>query len=234
MTIGIYKLEFAGTSMCYIGQSLNIQTRFKQHLNLMRKQESSIKLNKAYLDYGNPTLEILAECNQSELDTFEKETIEIFDSVNKGFNVNLSAGGKSSITGQEHHNSLYTNSQIYQVLRILINNTEFNFKEISNITKVSKNVIAGIACLQQHKWLQTEYGSEYSKLSKQHLSGLRSKTTKRGIKLQEYILISPELALYTVTNTREFAKMHGLDHSHLNKVQAGLRKSHKGWKLHQA
>lgn len=233
MTIGIYKLEFAGTSKVYIGQSVNIETRFKQHLNLMRKQESSVKLNEAYKTYGNPTLEVLSECTEEELDSFEKETIEIFNSVVNGFNTCISTGGKTSLSGENHPNSNYSNESIYLVLKLLVSNLELNFQDIYELTGVSRSVISGISCLQQHKWLESVYPKEYKELQLQFTNGIRLNCTKRGIKVDEYRLISPEGGIYVITNTRKFAELHNLDYRHLSKLKTGERKSHKGWKIFQ-
>ena len=234
MTIGIYKLEFAGTSKVYIGQSVNIETRFKQHLNLMRKQESSVKLNEAYKTYGNPTLEVLSECTEEELDSFEKETIEIFNSVVSGFNTCISTGGKTSLSGENHPNSNYSNESIHLVLKLLVSNLELNFQDIYELTGVSRSVIAGVSCLQQHKWLESIYPKEYKELQLQFTNGIRLNCTKRGTKSDEYQLVSPEGVVHKIVNTRQFAELHGLDHTHVSKLRKGVRKSHKGWKLYSS
>ena len=137
MTIGIYRLNFPNTTKCYIGQSLDIESRFHTHLNKMRKQESSIKLNAAFLEYGEPTLEVLSECTPEELDEFETETIEIFDAVNNGFNRCSTPGGKTSLVGEYHPMSTYTDTQIVEVLELLTQDDYIDISEIVDITKVS-------------------------------------------------------------------------------------------------
>ena len=231
MTIGIYRLEFAGTSKCYIGQSTNIEYRFTHHLILMRKQESSIKLNEAYRIYGNPTVEILCECSEEELNKCEAEAIEIFDAVHNGFNTCASAGGKSSLCGEEHHNSQYSNARILEVLHYLVTRIDLNIPEIAKHLDVSKSVVLGISSLLSHKWLEQANPVEYSLLRRNLEEGVRSKNTKRGTKASEYKLVSPSGEIHTITNTMDFAKSHGLDKSHLSKLCSGERKSHKGWKL---
>lgn len=231
MTIGIYRLEFAGTSKCYIGQSTNIEYRFTHHLILMRKQESSIKLNEAYKLYGNPTLEVLCECAEEELDKCEAEAIEIFDAVHSGFNTCVSAGGKSSLRGEKHPNSGYDNKQILEALHYLVTRLDLNIPEIAKHLDVSKSLLLGISSLLTHKWLEDANPTEYSILRKNLEDGVRREATKNGPKVETFKLVSPAGDIHTVTNTMEFAKLHNLDKSHLGKLRTGERKSHKGWKL---
>lgn len=231
MTIGIYKLIFKGTDKIYIGQSLNIETRYVQHLNLMKLGKSSKALNTAYIEYGIPTYEILIECNEDELDSLEDSAIEVYNSVNNGFNTCHSAGGKTKLSGELHGRSGYSNQQIYEAFKLIIYDLSKNFQDISNITGVSKSVISGIASTQQHKWLKTEYPEEYSKLEYIYSNEVRSKGTKRGTKVGSYYLVSPEGVVHLITNASQFAKEHGLHKGNLGMLKTGERKSHKGWKL---
>ena len=74
MTIGIYRLIFPNTAKCYIGQSVNIERRYVQHIRDMEKGVAAEKVQQAYHMYGKPTLDIiLDDINISELDTLEKE-----------------------------------------------------------------------------------------------------------------------------------------------------------------
>ena len=197
----------------------------------MRLGSSSIKLQKAYSTFGNPTFEVLVECHKEDLDSTEKEAIEIFDSINNGFNTCLSAGGISSLCGEEHGNSNYTNEQILYVLDLLVDNSMRTFPIISDLTHVSISVISSISALQAHKWLKQVTPSSYQKLEEMYYSGYRVANTKTGIKTSVYYLTSPEGLTYLVTNASKFAKEHKLDKARLGNLADGSRKTHKGWKL---
>lgn len=72
--IGIYKITCKETGRCYIGQSKNINLRWKQH------QSKRFPVNK--FDY-----EIIREVSQvSFLNAFEKYYIKFYDSHQSGFN----------------------------------------------------------------------------------------------------------------------------------------------------
>ena len=70
MTCGIYKLDFNGICV-YIGQSIDIETRYSTHLRLLRSGNHTKQLLDAYNKYGLPRLKILKECHKHYLDTLE-------------------------------------------------------------------------------------------------------------------------------------------------------------------
>lgn len=70
MTTGIYLLNFKDQAF-YIGQSQDIETRWKQHRDKFEKGKAAEKMQNAYNHYGMPMGSILVECHKDFLDTFE-------------------------------------------------------------------------------------------------------------------------------------------------------------------
>ena len=68
--IGIYKIT-SPTNRVYIGQSINIEYRFKQYRWI--KAKSQTRLRNSFLKYGveNHKFEIVCECKKSELHNLE-------------------------------------------------------------------------------------------------------------------------------------------------------------------
>lgn len=238
MTIGIYRLVFPNTNKVYVGQSVNIEKRFLQHLHNMRNNLANYKLNEAYKVYGKPTLDILVECRIDELDECEDESIEIFNSVNNGFNIYSYANQvPSSNKGADAANSKYSKLQILEVFELLVHHTELSSLQIEKITKVSSSVISKISCGTLHTWLKEEYPDKYVVLL--DLVGARSKartivSDKLSAKSQgiHYPSIMDTLGnKYIVENAYRFAREHNLAGNHLTEVLNGHRKSHKGWVL---
>lgn len=87
---GIYKITNQITKECYIGQSVDISKRFKDHakcgLDIDRPQGN--KLYQSMLEDGlwNFTFELLEECSKEQLNEKEKFYISLYDSNNYGFN----------------------------------------------------------------------------------------------------------------------------------------------------
>ena len=88
--IGIYKITNQETKECYIGQSVDIAKRWKDHakcgLDIDRPQGN--KLYQNMIEYGlwNFTFELLEECPREQLNEKEKFYISLYDSCNYGFN----------------------------------------------------------------------------------------------------------------------------------------------------
>lgn len=79
---GIYKITNLNTQQCYIGQSVNIQDRWKQHIKCGLGIDASAtnKLYKAMQEDGvwSFTFELLEKCPRNQLNEKEKFWIEMF------------------------------------------------------------------------------------------------------------------------------------------------------------
>lgn len=87
--IGIYKIT-SPTNKVYIGQSTNIEKRFKAYFKLRCK--SQIKLYRSFIKHGveNHTFEILLECEIHELNNKERYFQDLYSVIGlKGLNCQL-------------------------------------------------------------------------------------------------------------------------------------------------
>lgn len=88
--IGIYAIRNRINGKVYIGQSTNIQKRFKQHIDALEKGiHHSWKLQKDYDEFGigGFAFEVIELCPKEKLDEKELEWITKFDSIRNGYNV---------------------------------------------------------------------------------------------------------------------------------------------------
>ena len=76
MTSGIYQLNFDNQAF-YIGQSVDMETRWKQHSDKLRKGTAAAKMQEAYRQLGMPFAEILIECHKDYLDIMENYFIHM-------------------------------------------------------------------------------------------------------------------------------------------------------------
>lgn len=122
MTIGIYCLQFKGTDKVYVGQSVNIEKRYQQHKYALKNEQAAKKLQKAYREYGMPTLLVLTESVITELDSLEQEAIILYNSINAGFNLSTDNSQPPRLRGENNGSSKFSNSQIEEAFLLLIDN----------------------------------------------------------------------------------------------------------------
>lgn len=103
MKSGIYFFKNKINNKYYIGQSINIERRFNQHIH----SNNDCYFHKALKKYGIDNFEfgILEYCGDNELNDKEKYYINLFKSNNSLYGYNLTDGG-----GQCKHIYLYNDS----------------------------------------------------------------------------------------------------------------------------
>jgi hypothetical protein len=74
MKSGIYILKF-DSGYCYIGKSVDISARYKQHLNSLRRGNHTSELQAHYKVWGIPGCEVLELCHPDHLDVLERSWI---------------------------------------------------------------------------------------------------------------------------------------------------------------
>ena len=172
MTCGIYLLNFIGTHKVYVGQSLHMEGRFREHLTLMKTNSHTKKLMEAYIAYGPPTLEVeeILPIN-SDMDNKENYYIALWNAVDGGFNTLYNtAGGTSS--GEDNAKALYKDTEYVNIMMYLINNPGISLVKASKILEKSYSVVKQLANGRSHSWLSKIYPEEYSRLM--DINGTRS------------------------------------------------------------
>jgi hypothetical protein len=89
--IGIYKITNTLNGMSYVGQSVNIADRWKQHIKrgLGADTPTRNKLYPAMATFGveNFTFEIIEECNKEQLDEREDYYQDFFHTKDYGYSI---------------------------------------------------------------------------------------------------------------------------------------------------
>lgn len=98
---GIYKIENLINHQIYIGQSKNIEKRWRDHKN--RAKTGTTKFYQALREYGieNFSWEIIEECPQEQLDENEIYWIEHYDSYKNGYNSTSGGQFQTTISSQK-------------------------------------------------------------------------------------------------------------------------------------
>ena len=99
MSCGIYKIRNIINNKVYIGQSKDIETRWINH----KSSNDNYPIHRAIRKYGkeNFVLEILCECDPSDLNKYEQMYIKKYDCIApNGYNL-TSGGGQCSYYSEE-------------------------------------------------------------------------------------------------------------------------------------
>lgn len=134
---GIYKVTNKINNKCYIGQSVDIKSRFQQHESQAynkKRNSYNFTLYRAIRKYGikNFSFEIIEECPKEILNEREQYWINYYDSYNNGYNMTI--GGDTS-----------TNHKEKKVKQYDINGkfiAEYNsIREASRVTNIDHSLI---------------------------------------------------------------------------------------------
>lgn len=99
MITGIYCIINRKNNKKYIGQSIDIEDRKKNHFTRLKNNKHyNIHLQNAYNYYENFDFYIIAKCNKNELDFLEKMFIRLYKTTNSKYGYNLESGGHKNKT----------------------------------------------------------------------------------------------------------------------------------------
>ena len=88
MTTGIYQLNF-GDQAFYIGKSIDIETRWKQHTSKFLKRTAAQQMQYAYDQLGMPKFGVVMRCHKDYLDILEGYYINIQNSYPNCLNTSI-------------------------------------------------------------------------------------------------------------------------------------------------
>lgn len=113
--IGIYKITNNINNNCYIGQSIHIEERWKEHKSKYNwEKENKKPLYLAFQKYGleNFSFEIIEECKPEQLNLKEQYWIDYYNSYNNGYN--MTSGGETNY-GDNHPGHKLTKQDIIDI-----------------------------------------------------------------------------------------------------------------------
>lgn len=137
--IGIYKITNNINGHAYIGQSIDIDRRFRGHKNYPM-EASNYPLYCAFKKYGidNFSFEVVEECLVSELDEKEIYYINKYDTYNTGYN--QTTGGQ---TGNSN-NCIKISKEDIQIIYDLLLHSTMTQREIAKQFNVGEDTISEI------------------------------------------------------------------------------------------
>lgn len=193
--VGIYKITNNLNNKVYIGKSLDIERRWKEHIRHSKDEFSREKppIHKAINKYGASsfTFTVLEECDESRLDELEMYYIKKYDSRNKskGYNITQGGDGGPIMCGISNPNSsLDINDVIY--IRECYKNGVYKidcYNEIYARTGLNFNTFNSIWFGRSYKDVMSEVFTE--ELRQYHKAlAFKHRTPKHCNKVKEYVM----------------------------------------------
>lgn len=179
--IGIYKYTNKINNHIYIGQSIDIETRQKNHLYAANNEKASdynVPFHKAIRKYGinNFDFEIIAEVKPEEysqelLNNLEKFFIQYYDSYKNGYNATEGGDqelGNRSHPGETNGRAILTEEDVNYIRECY--NAHIPFREIYDEykEKISKIGLQKVWWFQTWKNIHPEYHTEENKYWHSH------------------------------------------------------------------
>lgn len=158
--IGIYKIKNLINGKCYIGQSIDINRRWRQHRTDYK--DGTVTLYQAIKKYGlsNFSFEVIEECSIDELDDREIYWINYYDSYYNGYNETLG--------GSIHNAWVKIDDEQLQEIILYLQNTNISQQEIAKIFHVGEDTISEINQGKTRHQDNIEYPIRNRIVNKQH------------------------------------------------------------------
>ena len=199
---GIYEIRNILNNKVYIGSSKDVYERWKKHKNdLKNNNHHSEHLQHAWNKYGenNFKFSIIEECQPENLIIREQYYIDFYKSseCNCGYNMSKIAGrpcltkeqlskmAKSlseKFKGENSWCNIYTEEQILALIEDL-KTGNYSYKQLSDIHKISYDIVASVACHASWKYLTKNIVFPKPKTSTRENVKLTEKDIKRIIDL---------------------------------------------------
>lgn len=158
--IGIYKITNKLNDKVYIGQSVDINARWRQHINA----KDNYAIHNAIKKYGkeNFSFEILLECPAEMLNVWERDMIALYDCISPN-GYNLTEGGEGYKCSEETRLKMSN-------IRKGIHLSEETRLKMSEVKKGRISNRKGVPCSEETKIKISESmkGKKHQPLSAEH------------------------------------------------------------------
>jgi group I intron endonuclease len=146
--MGIYQIQNLVNGKVYIGSSINLDARRRNHFNDLKKNKhSNIKLQRAYNIHGQENFEfsVIEYVESINLLQIEQWHIDTCDAVNSGYNICKIAG---NTLGKKHSKETKRKLKILRLFQVITDETK---KKIGDSNRGDKSVWFGRKHLEESK-----------------------------------------------------------------------------------
>lgn len=229
MACGVYKITNNITNKCYIGVSIHIEQRWKEHKN----NKGSKKLYEDFLKYGldNFSFEIIEECTEEELYMKEVEWIDFYGSYENGYNQNPGGENNNLQAILATRKNIYCydlNGNFIKAYNSLMDAERDTGIPNTNISKAARGIDRVVAGGFQWRYIYSDSIEPYKRTCR-----FKEKPIHNQKQVDQYDLENNYIQ--TFTSIKEAANTTGANYNSIGMVCNGKRKTAGGflWKFHQ-
>lgn len=154
MNSGIYKITCSANGHYYYGSSVNLQSRFRNHINKLRSQKHrNHRLQRIFNKYGEESLvfEVVKYCSKHSTIAFEQKYLDAHTSHKNCINFCKSASAPmAGLKFSENHKRKIAESQYRN--KYIFTYSDGKIKEFNSLTCVSKHF--GVKNAIVSKWFK--------------------------------------------------------------------------------
>lgn len=195
---GIYKITNKQTGKHYIGQSVNVLKRIKEHIYYGSQGKQSTVLYQTMYKYGVDQFEVklLATCKEEKLDLYEQCYINFYRAYDKGYNMTL--GGehnpsKNPEIVRKRTKRLLYDDEVNQKLRLVGEENPRSILTEEDVISIRKRYSNGESMpkiYQDYGWVKKEtFKRALYGLSWKHLKQVTRRQKVNHLTREEVLLI---------------------------------------------
>ena len=232
MTCGIYMIQNKINNKMYIGQTVNIKERWKDHRAELRGGYHSNKhLQRSWDKYGEESFEfsILLECEESQLNTFEEYYIFELMTYDPWVGYNKTYGGDGCRCTEETRKKMSEANKGENHPFYGKHHTEETKIKLSEANKGKHHTEETKKKLSEANKGKTLSYETRKKMSKAHKSKISPDSSKRS---KPVVQIDPDTnkVVKVWGSAREAEKQGGFNQSNISSCCKGKLKTHKGFR----
>lgn len=218
---GIYEIRNLVDNKVYVGSSVDIESRWKQHkYHFENRKHHNIFLQRAWYKYGesNFKFSVLQEASEQLIGTLEIEYISKFSALNPKLGYNLAAGGQLSLGNKNTKKWICLINPEGELI------THFGVSDFCRTYNISPRAL--------NELMRGVYGNWKGWKSLTFIYKDRKEYAKKRVAkiAKHYEVINPNGERIQIFNLNKFCRDNKLDNSSMTKVINGAHISYKGYK----
>lgn len=235
ITSGVYKIICLANSRFYIGGSVDISRRWREHKLMLNKGIHHTKrLQASWNKYGEKSFifEVVEETSEQMVEEREKFWIEQTNASNRliGFNDKYKSreGTWMCESRCKKYIVIHPNGKEEVILnmRLFARANNLNQGAMIAIANYKSNIHHGFHCRFAHESFDT-WSTNRKKFVDNNKKNKAPMSTKN---VSGYLIVDPSGKEHQVTSLTVFCKQHNLSQGNMTEVAKGRRSQHKGYR----